>query len=98
MLTIDIAAWGPILFGRDHGSAVRDELISLVDGASDVVLDFKGVEKMSLSFADECFGELVSQLASRPTPPHVRFAGMSPDARASLHFVMRDRREERLSA
>ena len=98
MLTIEVATWGATLFGREHGAAVRRELITQIGDEVDVVLSFKGVDRMSLSFADECFGELVDDLARRMTPPHISFAAATPDARASLHFVMRERSVERLSA
>ena len=98
MLTIELSRWGATLFGRQHGAAVRQELLDLIAEQPEVVLDFSRVSRMSLSFADECFGLLVEELASRDAPPHVRFSGATRDARAALHFALRQRNEERLSA
>jgi hypothetical protein len=92
MLTVDVAAWGADLFGRHHGAAVRRELLRKIAGSPAVVLDFRNVRNMSLSFADECFGEFMAELAAKPTRPHVRFTGTTEDTRAALRFVMRKRR------
>ncbi len=89
--TIRMARWGPVLFGRQHGARVRDELSAIVHASPDVVFDFKDVENMSLSFADECFGELLHALASEPVRPRLRFAHVPPDMQASLLFMTRER-------
>ncbi|MEZ5125735.1 MAG: DUF4325 domain-containing protein [Thermoleophilia bacterium] len=89
--TIRMAHWGPVLFGRQHGAQVRAELSAAIHGWHDVLFDFEGVENMSLSFADECFGELLHALASDPARPSIRFAHVPADMRASLLFTTRPR-------
>jgi hypothetical protein len=89
LLVIQMAHWESDLFGRSHAAEVRTELLRLLEGASDATIDFTGVQSMTLSFADECFGELARRLSLRPVPPQLWFRGTTPSTQACLRFAFR---------
>ena len=87
--TIDIHKWGEDLSGRALGAVAREELESAVtDGASVLIIDLNGVEAMSTSFADECFGALVRSMRESRRPTPLRFLGGTEDVRAVLRSVL----------
>lgn len=66
--TIRLAADGRPLAGtREYGSAVRARLEEALRTADAVTLDLAGVEDMTPSFADECFGRLSEQMGADVT-------------------------------
>ena len=91
MLTIHVAEWDKDLLGRCRGAALRDSILDQLTDDSAVEFDFTGVQALSLSFADECFGELVSILRARPNCPTINFANTTPDQQARLRVVLADR-------
>ena len=61
---------------RPLGKRVRNQLLSLIEQNSCVVLDFTGVNVVSNSFADECIAKLLlemplAELRSRTTLMHL---------------------------
>jgi len=56
---LKVVEWGVMPSTRKAGEEVRKAIIESIDcGASLVEIDFSGVESISWSFADECFGVL----------------------------------------
>jgi len=56
---LKVAKWGVMPSTRKAGEEVRKAIIESINcGASLVEIDFLGVESISWSFADECFGVL----------------------------------------
>ena len=86
MLTIRIfpqLTVGPELVGRAAGARLREEILRAA-GSAVVVVDFKGIETVSPSFADELFGKLPPEIVQRR---RVRFAGASDEVRALARGV-----------
>jgi anti-anti-sigma regulatory factor len=80
--------WGADLSGRTLGAIAREELERMVDeGPATVIIDLTGVEAMSTSFADECFGALVRAMRAGKST-RLRFIGGNEDVRAVLRSVL----------
>lgn len=56
---LKVAKWGTMPSTRKAGEEIRKAIVESINrGASLVEIDFSGVESISWSFADECFGVL----------------------------------------
>lgn len=88
-----IASWETSLLGRGRGADLRDVILEAAGESPVVRIDFDGVETMSLSFADECFGELFSTLRDRNPESSFHFVGASDDQEARLRQVLARRTE-----
>lgn len=51
----------PLAGSRDFGIVIRTRIEEALAGGDDVVVELGGLEDMSPSFADECFGKLSEQ-------------------------------------
>ena len=93
MTTIDVGKYGANLLDRERAVRVREYIEERVGGDASVELDFARVVSLTPSFADECFGVLVEQLANEPERPTIRLVNTSPDVRAVLRFALARRLE-----
>jgi len=57
---------------RDFGIEVRTQIKDALQDHGDVVVDLEGVEDMTPSFADECFGKLSEELRADVTESRVK--------------------------
>lgn len=64
---------GTVLTGRQFAASLVEEIAAETSSGTPVIVDFKGVETVSPSFADELFGKLVA----RVEPDQVRFENLS---------------------
>jgi hypothetical protein len=71
---------------------VRSTLEGALRNSHRLVIDGAGVETMSPSFADECFGRLTAELAKHPQPPQLVFHGFSDDVAHMVRFAIANRR------
>ena len=59
----DVAAkWSPFLATRERGRRVREEIeqrLAQLSAGDNLVLDFSGVEGITVSFGDECVAKLI---------------------------------------
>ncbi|NLT69341.1 MAG: STAS-like domain-containing protein [Verrucomicrobiaceae bacterium] len=85
---------GDVLKTRFMGARFRDEIRTLLDRGEDVRIDFSGVGAISHSFADECFGDLFSELGADLFRERVRLAAANEGVRAVLRLVFADRRSK----
>ena len=59
MKTFHFSEHGNLLGTRLLGKKIREEILQEIEFNNKVVFDFEGVEIISNSFADECFGKLL---------------------------------------
>lgn len=91
--TLMIAQWRSELLGRHAGEELRGLLRASVAELEAVTLDFDGVDSISQSFSDECFGILMAEFASQAKPPHVRFVNLREDLRPIVRAGIANRRQ-----
>lgn len=82
--------FGEFLGTRFLGEDARKAILDAADKGTPT-LDFGGVEGMSHSFADECFGVLVGDRGIAFLRDGVRFVGLRPDVKSVLRFVLAER-------
>lgn len=93
-MEFQVAGWSTELLGRLAGGELRAALkLALLDEA-ELVIDFDGVTDMSPSFADECFGMLIRELAEGEAPPRIIFANVDPALEPFLRFAVANRHPE----
>lgn len=82
---------------RTQGERVRNEMNSLIDKMSEgdrLVIDFNGVEGMTPSFADECFGKLAKILG----PARFKAVVLLTNANDSIRVLINSVLSHRLSS
>lgn len=63
MKTLKMSMWGAALGSRDLGEKVRQELLEKMESNSQpIMISFEGILVISSSFADECFGKLITAI------------------------------------
>ncbi len=78
---------------RSQGERVRERLVKAYDSAlgDQLVIDFSGVEVMTPSFADECFGKLAERVGFQNFRNSVSLTGGSETVRALVNSVLAQR-------
>ena len=83
------------LLSRETGLMVRAELATLLADGSDVEVDLDGVEDITPSVADECFGKLAARLGKAKFGSRVLIRGGTPILHRLIDFVVATRLKER---
>jgi STAS-like domain of unknown function (DUF4325) len=81
---------------RDFGIEIRTRIQEAFDEGRRVVLDLTGIEDMTPSFADECFGKLSEQLGEDVTERGVRIVN-GDQFRSLINAVTRIRLQRALT-
>lgn len=81
---------GPVLTGRSQAHHLREEILEILRQEPVVVIDLRGVDAMSPSFADEVFAKLADEISDE----RVQFENLSPSIRSLARFVTLGRREQ----
>ena len=79
---------------RRQGEEVRKRLVELdrdLPPGERLVIDLTGVEVMTPSFADECFGKLAELIGGLNFRKRVKLTGADPILRALLNSVLAER-------
>jgi hypothetical protein len=79
---------------RRQGEEVRAYLVNLnrdLPPGERLVIDFAGVEVMTPSFADECFGKLAESIGGLNFRERVKLTGADPIIRTLLNSVLAER-------
>ena len=79
---------------RDQGKATRNWLKGLLDLHDSIDLDLNGVEVLTPSFADECFGKLLLELGETLFREKIRVHGGNEAVKRLLNQVLRSRLAE----
>jgi len=58
-MILQMNKFGSVLGSRRLGSVVRNEIEKALNSGENVVFDLTGINTVSNSFADECFGKLL---------------------------------------
>ena len=82
-----IGKHGPFLGTRLLGEIVRKEILEACRANQQVVIDFAGVDTLSPSFADECFGVLLDELGIETFKEKLRFKGTTSEINSLLRLV-----------
>lgn len=94
MVRVELNRWGSELFGRSVGESVRTSIFEELLVSDQIVIDGAGVEAVSLSFADEAFAVLASELSGRGADkPQVAFDGLTPQVEAVIRLALARARE-----
>ena len=81
----------PRVTSREQGRAARSLLKNLVRLHGTIELSLGGIEAMTPSFADECFGRLLEELGEAEFRRAVRFRGADPTTKTLINQVLRIR-------
>lgn len=79
---------------RRQGEAIRQHLVEQLDKIKSMpnghvlTIDFRGVDVMTPSFADECFGKFAERIGSHDFRNVIRLVGADPTVRALLNSVL----------
>lgn len=85
------------LLSREEALAMRAELATLLVDGSNIVVDFEGVQDITPSFADECFGKLAEKLGEKRFRQRVKFSGGPIVLHRLVDYVIANRmRSDRL--
>lgn len=79
------------LSSRRLGAALRAEIVTSFEMNIQVEIRFEGVEGMSHSFADECFGVLAEAFGIGPFRNMIRFAGVRTEDQQLIRSVVAER-------
>ena len=93
----DVAAkWSPFLATRERGRRVREDIerhLSEVPIGGNLVLDFGGVEGITVSFGDECIAKLILARSSGDFADRgLVISGANEDVRETLEAVLSRRK------
>lgn len=95
-LEFDVGEHGAFLATRSSARTIRANLetkATALDPPDTVVIDFAGVEAMTISFADEFLGRFYATLATGDIPPQVVLLhGLNEDTRETVAVCL-ERRE-----
>ena len=91
MVTFRFNEFGQNLGTRQLGAVAREKLLPLLQGNERVILDFKGVDVVSNSFADECIAKLLLTMSLTELKAHTTFRGLNPIAANSVLIALQRR-------
>lgn len=94
-LTFDVSRHGKFLATRSSARTIRESLeakATALDPSDTVVVDFTGVEAMTISFADEFLGKFYTALAAGDIPAQVvLLRGLNDDTRETVTVCLQRR-------
>lgn len=80
------------LGSRDSGEQLREKIIELLNQEeSQVVIDFKGIDRISHSFADEVFGLLYVKFGLDVIKNQIQLENAQDNIRNLANFVIKER-------
>jgi hypothetical protein len=95
--TYSFEPWGPFPSTRAWGLRSRQELEALLPDIPEgepLVLDFTGIEALTVAFADEVLAKLVSRFPQLKEPSSLKIVGANPEVRATLRTALERRKLE----
>ncbi|HEB60214.1 MAG TPA: DUF4325 domain-containing protein [Phycisphaeraceae bacterium] len=85
---------GEVFSSRDTGTLIRSKIMSLfnqLDSNAVLVIDISEVTTLTPSFADECFGRLVSKVGLDVFRKKFRFKVIRDEHKVLINTVVRNR-------
>jgi hypothetical protein len=89
--TIAFNSFSNNLGTRVLGQEIRVQIESILDSKDFVVFDFSGVEFVSHSFSDECFGKLLLKLPFEELKSKSTFINASDLVKKTIALAINDR-------
>lgn len=91
MTTFTFKDYGNQLGTRVLGAKVREDLLSVMERDSKVVLDFSGVDVVANAFADECIAKLLLIMSLSELKDRTTFAGLNDMAKMNIALALKRR-------
>jgi hypothetical protein len=76
---------------RFAGESMRKQIVSSFKNSDNLIFDFSGVESISLSFADECFGKLTEDFKFDTIKNKTSYKNISPSVKAVINSAFKER-------
>ncbi len=93
-INVNFSSAAPKGTSRDQGRVARQWLKGLVEFHKQVLLGLDGVEVLTPSFADECFGKLLVEMGEEDFRNRLQITGGTPEVRKLINQVLRIRLQE----
>ena len=90
-ITVNLASFGTELLARETGLAIRAELATLLADGSRIIVNLDGINDITPSVADECFGKLAEKLGTSKFRHRVEFTGGTALMHRLIEFVLAQR-------
>lgn len=90
-MVIRFKEFGISLGTRELGKKIRSQAVSFFANDGKVVFDFSGVELVSNSFADECFGKLIVEHGLEVTKSKTTFFNANETVSLVIKKAINDR-------
>jgi hypothetical protein len=91
MLTIKFGDIDTSLGTRALGHEIRQKILNNIELEDKIVFDFQGIDIISNSFADECFGKLIEACGLEATKQKTTFANANSDVALVIKKAIRGR-------
>lgn len=91
MVNLNFRDFGPNLGTRQLGEKARRRLLAMLDAEDRVGLDFDGVNVVSNSFADECFGKLLQNMPLDELKRKTTFLNVNDFSRVNIALALKRR-------
>lgn len=90
-MIVEFGKEGRSLGTRENGRRIRAQILDGINTNGFVILDFKGVDMLSNSFADECIGKLVDEVGIDKMKASTTFKNTSREVSLVLMKAINDR-------
>ncbi|WP_439555225.1 STAS-like domain-containing protein [Dyadobacter sp.] len=90
-MVLEMQKFGSVLGSRRLGVIVREEILNALAANTTVVFDMAGVNTVSNSFADECFGKLLFDVDFDTLKKKTTFSNSIPFVRDTIKIAMNQR-------
>jgi hypothetical protein len=88
---ITLAAYGNQLLTRELGTKVRADLATILSSGLKVRVLLDGIDDLTPSVADECFGKLAESMGDERFREYIILSGGQPIVRRLIEFVIKNR-------
>lgn len=93
-MIIKLAQQSSHLATRFAAVSVREQIKRALDYNDTVIIDCCGIDAMSVSFADECFGKLLFDFELQDLKNKVTYRNASPFINATIARALKERASE----
>ncbi len=90
-MILQMNKFGVILGSRSLGFAARNEILNILKQNEQISFDMSGVKIVSNSFADECFGKLLTEMTFDELKNKTNFINSQPFVQDVVISAMRGR-------
>uniref|UniRef100_UPI00406C1782 STAS-like domain-containing protein n=1 Tax=Mucilaginibacter sp. CSA2-8R TaxID=3141542 RepID=UPI00406C1782 len=91
MKTIHFKTLSSNLSTRNLGTKIRSEIVSNIESGNFLIFDFAGINVISNSFADECFGKLLLNFDLDKIKSLSTFKNIDDNSKRIISFAFKQR-------